>query len=130
MRHSPFCPRRWPAPRATRSASGPSATSLRCDWGGIYDRQERRHQARIDMPLRIAIAAWNAGSVIDPAAAGVIGGLETSAWLLARALAAQDGFQVTLVLRHTRLLPAESAGVAIAPVIEPLRQVRLSVSSA
>lgn len=82
------------------------------------------------MPLRIAIAAWNAGPVIDPAAGGVIGGLETSAWLLARALAAQDRFQVTLVLRHTCSLPAHSHGVTIEPVIEPLRPVRLSVASA
>jgi len=76
----------------------------------------------------VTIVALNASAVIDPQAGARIGGLETFAWNLARALA-HDGFETSLVLRATTM-PAQKVvdGVALLVDFEPLRELRRSVS--
>lgn len=80
--------------------------------------------------LKICFTAFNAYPVIDPESGGAIGGVETRAWMLARALARLPETEVTFVVRHHRL-PSRCAvdGVRLVPVIDPLFRVRESVGT-
>jgi hypothetical protein len=76
------------------------------------------------------LTAFNAYPVIDPAAGGAIGGVETRAWMFARLLARQPQTRVSFVVRHTRQPAAPTAeGVDLVPVVDPLFRMRESVST-
>lgn len=50
--------------------------------------------------IKVCFVALNAYPAIDPAVAGSFGGIETRAWLFARALAEHQDFEVSFVVRH------------------------------
>lgn len=76
--------------------------------------------------MRIAIVALNGYPAVNPEAGAAIGGLETFAWSLARALAKESTDSVHFIVRHTSR-PAKSPveNVSILCDLEPLRLVRL-----
>ena len=81
------------------------------------------------MPVRLAIVAMNAYPAVDPAVMRPIGGLEHFAWSLARKTAALTPIEVSFLTRHTQRLKAEVVdGVRLVPLIEPLREVRMTAS--
>ncbi len=83
-----------------------------------------------DSPLSIRFAALNAYPAIDPDVPGAIGGVETRAWMLARALAKSQRSDVDFVVRHTALLRrSEYEGVHLRSVIDRLYRMRESVST-
>ncbi len=83
-----------------------------------------------DQPTSLCFAALNAYPAIDPQVPGAIGGVETRAWMLARALAATGRYKVDLIVRHTApLRQQEYAGVHLRPVIDRLYRLRESVST-
>jgi glycosyltransferase involved in cell wall biosynthesis len=81
-------------------------------------------------PLSVCFAALNAYPAIDPQVPGAIGGVETRAWMLARALAGAAHYKVDFVLRHTAALrKQEYNSVRLRPVIDRLYRMRESVST-
>ncbi len=79
--------------------------------------------------MRLAIVAVNAYPAIEPQVGTRIGGLETFAWSLARALARDPAFQVQFVVRHTSRPPQRVVdGVELWCEVEPLRLVRQAVA--
>lgn len=80
-------------------------------------------------PLHVRFVALNAYPAIDPEVKGAIGGMETRAWMLARALS-QSGWFVDFVVRHTAPLRQRTHdGVRLRGVIDRLYRVRESVST-
>ena len=76
------------------------------------------------------LTAFNAYPVIDPAAGGAIGGVETRAWMFARALARLPGTRVSFVVRHSSRPAARAIeGVELVPVVDPLFRMREAVST-
>ena len=76
------------------------------------------------------LTAFNAYPVIDPAAGGAIGGVETRAWMFARALARVPETRVSFVVRHSRQPAAMTVdGVELVPVVDPLFRMREAVST-
>ncbi|QDT55373.1 Glycosyl transferases group 1 [Caulifigura coniformis] len=76
----------------------------------------------------VTIVALNASAVINPQAGARIGGLETFAWNLARALAA-DRFEAFFAVRATTMPPEKVVdGVTLLVDFEPLRDLRRGVS--
>ena len=81
-------------------------------------------------PLRVCFVAINAYSAIDPQATGAIGGIETRAWMFARALAARDDCQVKFVVRYSRpLRQSEFENVQLVPILDRWYRLRESVST-
>ncbi len=81
--------------------------------------------------MRLAIVALNAYPAIDQRAGNAIGGLETFAWSLARALARDPANHVQFVVRHTsRPRQRVVDGVELLCDVEPLRAIRREVSQA
>lgn len=79
--------------------------------------------------MRVCLVALNAYPAVNPAAGRAIGGLETGAWTLAKALAALGDLEVLLVVRHTRSLDRDAVNeVKLLPIVDHFRDVRLSVS--
>ncbi len=79
--------------------------------------------------MRLAIVALNAYPAIVPQAGTAIGGLETFAWSLARALARDPAMQIQFVVRHTSAPQSRKVdGVELFCELERLRPIRLSVS--
>ncbi len=78
----------------------------------------------------VCFVALNAWPVIDSAAGGPIGGIETRAWMFARALARRGDFAVDFVVRHTRP-PGRNAvdGVRLRPVVDRLYRIREAVGA-
>jgi len=81
--------------------------------------------------MKIAIVALNASPLIDSCESRRIGGLETFAWSLAQALAADASNSIMFVVRsrHQRSTTTQNQ-VQVSFVHEPLREVRQSVSQA
>lgn len=81
--------------------------------------------------MRLAVVALNAYPAIEPTAGTIIGGLETFAWSLARALARDPQTQVQFVVRHTST-PSQRIvdDVELFCDVERLRSIRLAVSRA
>ncbi len=78
----------------------------------------------------VAIVALNALPLVDPESPQTLGGLETFAWNLARALALQ-GRKVTFVVRSPGTLRRTVVeGIHVCADVEPLRQIRAEVSAA
>jgi glycosyltransferase involved in cell wall biosynthesis len=79
-------------------------------------------------PYRLGLVAWNALPAVVPSAGGRIGGLETGAWTLARALAAESEVVPELFLRAGwRRVPRRVDEVALHVAREPLSEVRRQV---
>lgn len=80
--------------------------------------------------LKICFTAFNAYPVIAPEAGGAIGGVETRAWMLARALAAMPDTQISFVVRHhERPKSLTVDGVRLVPVVDPLFRIREAVGT-
>jgi len=76
------------------------------------------------------LTAFNAYSVIDPSAGGAVGGVETRAWMFARALARQPETSVSFVVRHSVMPPHLAVeGVTLVPVVDRLFRMREAVST-
>ena len=81
------------------------------------------------MPNRLAIVAMNAYPAVNPTVTRPIGGLEHFAWSLARQTAALTPIKVSFLTRHTQRPPTEVVdGVQLVPLVEPLREVRMTAS--
>lgn len=79
--------------------------------------------------MKIAILAYRALPVADPRRHGHFGGLETSAWLTAKGLAAIDGNDVSLIVRYHWPLKAHFIdGVRVVVRWKPLEILRESVA--
>ncbi len=80
--------------------------------------------------LSLCFAALNAYPAIDPEVPGAIGGVETRAWMLARALSATGRYKVDFVVRHTApLRHLDYEGVHLRPIVDRLYRMRESVST-
>lgn len=83
----------------------------------------------VDKPV-VGIISLNALPVIVSGAGANIGGLERRSWRVARALAASGGVRVRFIVRHSRIVKQRMVdGVEIVPLVDRLRNVKLSVSN-
>ena len=81
-------------------------------------------------PFRVCFVALNAYPAIDPQAPGAIGGIETRAWMFARALVARGDCEVQFVVRHTQPLRKTVVdGVTLVPILDRFYRLRESVST-
>lgn len=88
---------------------------------------------KIDRDLSVAFVCWQALPAILPSAGSSVGGLETSAWLLAKSLANLEDYsdQVAFVLRSNRILRERVLNnVVLAPDYDPREWIRRDVSGA
>lgn len=76
------------------------------------------------------VTAFNAYPVIDPSVGGAVGGVETRAWMFARALAREPQTRISFVVRHSANPGTLTVdGVSLVPVVDPLFRMRESVST-
>ena len=82
-----------------------------------------------DEPLRVCFVVLNAYPAIEPRVAGGIGGIETRSWMLARALAQRDDFDVSFMIRHTKTILQDAyERVQILPIYDRFYKTRIEVS--
>jgi hypothetical protein len=88
---------------------------------------------KIDRDLSVAFVCWQALPAIYPSAGSSVGGLETSAWLLAKSLANLKDYsdQVAFVFRSNRVITDRSLdNVQLVPDYDPREWIRRDVSGA
>jgi len=80
-------------------------------------------------PLRVCFVVLDAYPAIDPRVEGGIGGVETRSWMLARALAQKDDYQVSFRIRHHQpVSQTEYDGVRLLPVSDRYSRLRTELS--
>ena len=87
-------------------------------------------QNEMTRPRRIGIVAWQALPAVQPMVGRNVGGLETAAWLLARALARHESVECSFFVRHhVSITDSHIDSVDIKVDVDPREFVRREVSS-
>ena len=81
-----------------------------------------------DDTIAVCMLALNVYPAIDPSSGKRIGGLEGTAWNLARGLASEPGFDVSMIVRNDRSIPSTVDGVRLLAIIDAFRDMRHRVS--